>query len=94
MAPVHVRRHPKQGCAAIIGGYVVRDRLLRGLRGRYVYGDLCEQRLRSVRLGTPRVRGDRAEPLRVPFPLVSFGEDGRGRLHAISMEGPVYRLVP
>ena len=92
--PVLVGEHPKRGCTAIIGGYVVRDRSLRGLYGRYLYGDLCELRLRSVRLSTPRARGDRAEPLRVPFPLVSFGEDGRGRVYAISLSGPVYRLVP
>ena len=90
MAPVHVRRHPKEGCAAIIGGYVVRSG---SLRGRYLYGDLCQERLRSVRLGTPRARGDRAETLRVPFPLVSFGRDGRGRVYAISLSGPVYRLA-
>jgi glucose/arabinose dehydrogenase len=91
--PVLARRHPREGCAAIIGGYVVRDPSLRGLRGRYLYGDLCRQRLRSVKLATPRASGDRAERLTVPFPLVSFGEDGRGRLYAISLEGSVLRLV-
>jgi hypothetical protein len=25
--------------------------------------------------------------------LVSFGEDGRGRVYAISLNGPVYRLA-
>ena len=24
--------------------------------------------------------------------LVSFGEDGRGRVYAVSLEGPVYRI--
>ena len=94
VSPVLVRRHPRRGCAAIIGGYVVRDRALRGLRGRYLYGDLCQTRLRSVRLGTPQASGDRAEPLTVRFPLVSFGEDARGHLYAVSMAGAVYRLVP
>ena len=26
--------------------------------------------------------------------LSSFGEDGRGRVYAVSLSGPVYRLVP
>ena len=91
--PVLSRRHPRRGCAAIIGGYVVRDRSLRGLRGRYLYGDLCRRRMRSLRLRAPRVAGDRAESLSVPSPLVSFGEDGRGHVFAISLRGGVYRLV-
>jgi glucose/arabinose dehydrogenase len=94
VSPVLARRHPRAGCAAIIGGYVVRDRSLRGLRGRYLYGDLCRLRLRSVRLAMPRASADRAEHLTVPFPLVSFGEDGRGRLYAVSLGGAVLRLVP
>jgi glucose/arabinose dehydrogenase len=92
--PVLARRHPRRGCAAIIGGYVVRDRSLRALRGRYLYGDLCELRLRSAKLAAPRATDDRAERLTVPFPLVSFGEDARGRVYAISLGGAVYRLVP
>jgi hypothetical protein len=92
--PILWRAHPRTGCAAIIGGYVVRDRALKRLRGRYLYGDLCRLRLRSLRPTTPRASGDRAERLTVPFPLVSFGEDGRGHVFAISLKGPVYRLTP
>lgn len=92
--PVLTRAHPRKGCAAIIGGYVVHDRSLRGLRGRYLYGDLCQRRVRSLKLRTPRASGDRAEALSVPFPLVSFGEDGRGHVFAISLRGGVFRLIP
>jgi parvulin-like peptidyl-prolyl isomerase len=35
------------GICAIMGGYVVRDRGLPTLWGRYVYGDLCSGGLRS-----------------------------------------------
>jgi glucose/arabinose dehydrogenase len=90
--PVLVRRHPRGGCAAMVGGYVVRHRSLRRLRGRYIYGDLCSGRVRSARLRRPRAIDDRPERLSVPY-LVSFGEDARGRLYAISLDGPVYRLV-
>jgi glucose/arabinose dehydrogenase len=77
----------------IIGGYVVRDPSLRGLRGRYVYADLCEGQLRSLVPHLKRASGDRKLGLRVETPS-SFGEDQQGRLYVTSLEGPVYRLVP
>ena len=70
----------------------MRDRALRGLYGRYLYGDLCRSQIRSVRLGR-RGRADRSTGLSVSQ-LVSFGEDGRGRVYAVSLTGPVYRLAP
>jgi glucose/arabinose dehydrogenase len=92
VAPVLQRGHG-QGSCSIIGGYVLRGRALGALRGQYVYGDLCDARLRVARLRRPRARGDRAVGVRVPT-LVSFGEDGRGRVHAVSLEGGVLRLAP
>ena len=72
---------------------MIRDRSLgRGLYGRYVYGDLCQSRMR---IGALRRSG--RSPTRALGPrvsqLVSFGEDGRGRVHAVSLSGPVYRLA-
>jgi hypothetical protein len=87
-----VQSHSNGWCS-ITGGYVVRDRALRGLYGRYVYGDLCRSRIRSVRLGRRSARGDRPTRMRVSQ-LVSFGEDARGRVYAVSLNGPVYRLAP
>ncbi|HEV2791565.1 MAG TPA: PQQ-dependent sugar dehydrogenase, partial [Solirubrobacterales bacterium] len=81
-----------RGCT-IIGGYVVRDPRLRGLRGRYLYADLCEGQLRSLVPRLKRAGGDRKLGLRVDSPS-SFGEDSRHRLYVTSLEGPVYRLVP
>ncbi len=89
--PVLVRSHSGAGFCAIVGGYVVRDRSLGGLYGRYVYGDLCNSRLFAVRLRAGHASGNRALAPRVSN-LVSFGEDGRGRIYAVSMNGPVYRL--
>jgi glucose/arabinose dehydrogenase len=97
-APHHVRprlvhRH-SAGYCSITGGYVVRDRSLGSLYGRYVYGDLCHRGLRSVKLGRGGgASGDRALGLSVSD-LVSFGEDGRGRVYAVSIDGRVYRLAP
>lgn len=91
--PVFVYPHSRGGSCTIIGGYVVRDRRLPGLRGRYVYADLCEGRLRSLVPGLRRARGDRKLGLRVSTPS-SFGEDQHRRVYVTSLEGPVYRLVP
>jgi glucose/arabinose dehydrogenase len=80
------------GYCSVIGGYVIRDPSLRGTRfyGRYVYGDLCNPALRLAFLKQPRAP-TRPSGLSVSD-LVSFGEDGRGRVYAVSLSGPVYRI--
>jgi glucose/arabinose dehydrogenase len=81
------------GYCSITGGYVVRDRALGSLYGRYVYGDLCKAGLRSVKLGRGGgASGDRGVGVSVQE-LVSFGEDARGRVYAVSLGGVVYRLA-
>lgn len=92
LPPVLTIRHPSSGCRAVIGGYVVRASNLRRMRGRYLYAELCTGQVRSARLRRPRAVGDRDEGLRVPS-LVSFGEDGRGGLYAISLRGSVFRVL-
>jgi glucose/arabinose dehydrogenase len=89
--PIAVRSITGAGCA-IIGGYVVRDRQLRPLFHRYVYGDFCTGKIRSLipRLGG--ARKNRGTGLRVPG-LSSFGETADGKLYATSLNGPVYRFV-
>jgi hypothetical protein len=91
--PVFAYPHSRSGSCTIIGGYVVGDRSLRSLHRRYVYADLCEGKLRKLRPGLRRARGDRKLGLTVQTPS-SFGEDSRGRVYVISLEGPVYRIVP
>jgi hypothetical protein len=87
-----IERLQSQGSCSITGGYVIRDPAMGRFRGSYVYGDFCDARLRVAKLRAGRARGDRALGLRVSS-LDSFGEDGRGRVHAISLEGAVYRLA-
>jgi glucose/arabinose dehydrogenase len=89
--PVLVTQH-SQGYCAIIGGYVVRDRDLPGLYGRYVYGDLCKPEIRSVKLTGGHASGDRSTGLSVSS-MSSVGEDTRGRVYAVSLNGPVYRIA-
>jgi glucose/arabinose dehydrogenase len=90
--PVIVRSHGAGNCS-ITGGVVVRDPALPALRGRYVFGDYCVGRIESARLSRGRARGVRRTSLRVDS-LSSFGEDAQGRVYAMSLNGPVYRLVP
>lgn len=91
--PIFAYSHSRGGSCSIIGGYVVRDPRLRGLRGRYVYADLCEGRLRGLVPHLKRAGNDHVLGPRVASPS-SFGEDDHHRLYVASLAGPVYRLVP
>jgi glucose/arabinose dehydrogenase len=91
--PIFAYSHSRGGgSCSIIGGYVVRDRSLRSLYGRYVYADLCEGQLRSLVPHLKRAGGDRKLGLAVASPT-SFGEDDAHHLFVASLEGPVFRLV-
>lgn len=81
------------GCS-ITGGYVVRDKSLGDLYGRYVYADFCVGQIRSLVLPTTAgglAGGDRSEGLNVSNPT-SFGEDSCGRIYVTSAAGAVYRF--
>jgi len=88
--PVLQHTH-SSGFCSITGGYVIRDRSLgRGWTGHYIYGDLCDGTLRLARLHRPT---SRSHPTRMKVStLDSFGEDGRGRVYAVSLNGPIYRI--
>ena len=88
-----ITRSHGDGWCSITGGVVVRDRALTGLRGRYLFGDFCKPRIHSAKLSAGRATSVRTTSLRVES-LSSFGEDARGRVYAVSLDGPVYRLVP
>jgi glucose/arabinose dehydrogenase len=80
-----------EGCS-VTGGYVVRDPSLPSLAGRYLYGDYCAGELRSFIPAPGGARGDRPVGLNVSS-LSSFGEDAAGHIYAISLDGPVFKLV-
>ena len=79
------------GECSVTGGVVSRDPGVPDLAGRYLYGDFCAGRLRSFRIQGGRATEDRGLGLRVAS-LSSFGEDARGRVYAVSLDGPVYRF--
>ncbi len=80
---------------AIIGGYVVRDRSLGSLFGRYLYSDYCGGTVRALQLPATtggEASGDCWTGLTVPG-IDSFGEDADHHLYAASRDGNVYRIV-
>ncbi|HWL36947.1 MAG TPA: PQQ-dependent sugar dehydrogenase [Frankiaceae bacterium] len=90
--PVLERPRNMGFCTSITGGYVIRDPGVPSLQGDYVYGDYCTGSLRVARLQLPGAVNDRALNANVPN-LSSFGEDAAGCVYAISLSGPVFRLV-
>ena len=78
------------GCA-IIGGFVVRDRSVADLDGRFVYADFCTAEVRSFSPANP-AGTDRSTGLSVGE-VTSFGEDSCGRVYVLSRAGSVSRLV-
>jgi glucose/arabinose dehydrogenase len=90
--PIFVYATDSDGNCTIIGGYVVRDRRLGRLRGRYLYSDFCRGQLRSFVPTPGGAQGDRPIGVHVNSPS-SFGEDTRHRIYVCSLDGPVYRLV-
>jgi glucose/arabinose dehydrogenase len=91
--PVLEKAHAApDGFASIAGGYVVRDPALPDLLGRYLYADTYLGDIRAVTLGPGGATEDAATGLHVST-LASFGQDACGRIYAVSLDGPVYRLA-
>jgi glucose/arabinose dehydrogenase len=90
--PVITHTH-SEGFCSITGGYVVRDRSVPGLYGRYIYGDYCEGRVRAATLRAGRRTTGRVLALPKVDGLSSFGEDAAGRVYATSLNGTVYRFA-
>jgi len=89
--PVHEYYH-RNGRCAVIGGHVYRGAQIRGLHGAYLYGDVCDGRIRALARARGHPLRHRDLGLRLPG-LVSFAEDRAGELYALSLAGGVYRLA-
>ncbi len=88
--PVYVYGH-NPGCS-VTGGFVYRGRVLKAVRGRYFFGDYCSGQVWSLRISSGRATDARLEGQRLPQ-LSSFGEDARGELYAVTLDGRLYRLT-
>ena len=88
------------GCS-ITGGYVYRGSAIPELNGVYLYGDYCTGFIRSftVTLGSAGDPHDWTSSLRTQggatmTGLSSFGQDARGEIYMVRLDGEVYRIVP
>jgi glucose/arabinose dehydrogenase len=91
VAPVFTMTHAQGNCS-ITGGYVVRDKALGSLYGRYLFADLCAGEIRSLKLSPGNATGGAGIGVHVDQPS-TFGQDARGRIYVASIAGPVYRLA-
>jgi glucose/arabinose dehydrogenase len=89
--PVHEYAH-RNGRCAVIGGHVYRGTKIRGLQGAYIYGDVCDGRIRALARARGKPVRHRDLGLRLPG-LVSFAEDRAGELYALSLADGIYRLA-
>jgi glucose/arabinose dehydrogenase len=77
----------------IIGGYVYRGTRVPSARGRYFFGDLCNGNVWSLKRDA---KGRVTSIVHLPgtvAQLSSFGEDARGELYAVALDGWIYQLV-
>ena len=87
------------GGFSVTGGYVYRG-TAGGMQGSYFYADFVTNQLWSFRI----VNGVAVDALNRTAQLVesggsvgsiaSFGEDGRGRLYVVGLDGEIFRLTP
>jgi glucose/arabinose dehydrogenase len=89
--PVEVYSHEDGNCS-VTGGFVYRGSQVPAMRGRYIYGDYCSGLIWTLRIEGGRAVETRRESVRVEG-LSSFGEDARGELYAVSLNGRVYKIT-
>ncbi|GMV43481.1 MAG: hypothetical protein AMXMBFR64_51970 [Myxococcales bacterium] len=82
------------GCS-VTGGLVIRDPALPALAGAYIYGDFCSGRLWTFRWGgAVSDHWEWTATLGAVPSVAAFGEDARGRLLLVTLDGSIKRLVP
>jgi glucose/arabinose dehydrogenase len=90
VSPVYVYGHGP-GCS-VTGGFVYRGKKLPASSGHYVFGDYCSGQIWSLRVSGGKATDVHQEGQRLPQ-LSSFGEDARGELYAVTLDGRLYRLT-
>jgi len=85
-----------EGCS-INGGYVYRGSAIPALRGTYIYGDYCSNRVWSLvwKNGNLMSEGELSEDLdstNMIQAMSSFGQDAEGEIYVVDLAGTVYRI--
>jgi glucose/arabinose dehydrogenase len=78
---------------SVIGGFVYRGEAIPSARGHYFYGDYCSGLVWSLAVRDGKATDDKRHPFQVQE-LSSFGEDARGELYLVSLNGEIFRLAP
>jgi glucose/arabinose dehydrogenase len=83
------------GRCAVIGGYVSHDPDVPALSGRYLYGDLCAGKIRSMvpHPGTQKATDVRFSGI-TAVNLSSFGRGPNNRLYITQTSGELSRIAP
>ena len=94
--PIHA--YPHGVTASITGGYVYRGET-DGLNGHYFFADFTTGRLLTLRFdGASWIATDRTAQVQTDVGEfnnpTSFGEDARGNLYVVDIDGEVFRLTP
>jgi cysteine-rich repeat protein len=93
--PVHEYSHGV-GCS-VSGGYVYRGCAMPDLAGRYFYSDYCTPFIDTFVMsgGLATSFEDKTGELGASLSSISgFGEDSRGEIYIVSLDGSVWRVVP
>lgn len=84
------------GCS-VTGGYVYRGDAIPELRGWYLYGDFCSNRIWAMRWEAGEVLEHHEitaeiDPDGVLGGISSFGEDAEGEIYVLSLNGVIHRI--
>jgi glucose/arabinose dehydrogenase len=92
LVPPIVEYDHSLGCS-VTGGFVYRGEEVPDARGHYFYGDYCSGIVWSFAVRDGKATDHKRHPFQVAS-LSSFGEDARGELYLLSLNGEIFRLAP
>jgi hypothetical protein len=76
----------------VTGGFVYRGTGIPAAQGHYFYGDFCSGTVWSFAVRDGEATDRKRHQFQVES-LSSFGEDGRGELYLVSLDGEIFRLA-
>jgi glucose/arabinose dehydrogenase len=92
LVPPILQYSHEEGCS-VTGGFVYRGEAIPSAYGHYFYGDYCTGFVWSFAVRDGKATDQKRHQFQVDA-LSSFGEDGRGKLYLLSLNGEIFRLAP